>query len=78
MFLQNQIVPQKSKALECWFSIKGNQSNSNLSGVGVLSTQGKNNQGLKAISGIENEFGERDFCKEHNLNTWRYYYGNGS
>ncbi len=63
MFLQNQIVPQKSKTLQRWFSIKGNQSNSNLSGFGVISKSAKKHQGLKAISGIENEFGERDFCK---------------
>jgi len=40
MFLQNQIVPQKSKALQRWFSIKENHSN--LSGFGVLSKSAKN------------------------------------
>ena len=78
MFLQNQIVPQKSKALRRWFSIKGNQSNSNLSGVGVLGTSDESNQGLKKISGIENEYGKKIFARDNNLNTWRYYYGNGS
>jgi len=52
MFLQNQIVPQKSKALQRWFSIKGNQSNSNLSGFGVLSKSAK-------TSGIESDIRDR-------------------